>query len=87
MQVEKIFLTMIPYEDSAISWYVEPKRGDYVESDLKISDCSRTITIDMTCSTERYDQKRKKIRTLIESLIRYENALVYEIEKEETCDR
>lgn len=85
MQVEKIFLTMTPYEDSAISWYVEPKRGDYVESDLKISDCNRTITIDMSCGENNYDQKRKKIRALIDSLIRYESALVSEILKE-VCD-
>lgn len=82
MQVEKIFLTMTPYEDSAISWYVEPKRGDYVESDLKISDCNRTITIDMSCSEDRYDQKRKKIRALIDSLTRYETALITEMQKE-----
>lgn len=89
MQVEKIFLTQSPHEDSAISWYVDSKnvgeswQGEsYIESDVKISDCSRTITIEMGCDAKDYVNKRKKIRALIDSLIRYENALLTEMQKE-----
>lgn len=88
MLVEKIFLTDRVHEDSAISWYVGNKTGgdgwqgvNHIESEIKVSDCNRTITIDMDCSAKNCEHKRKKIRTLINSLIKYENALLAEMNR------
>lgn len=88
MQVEKVFLTMQPHEDSAVSWYVKGKNpkghydeGGYVNASLMVSDCNRTVEIDFGASPENYAQKRAKIRTMIDSLIKFENALLAEMNK------
>lgn len=88
MQVEKVFLTMQPNEDSAVSWYVEDKtgknswdKGGHIRANLSVSDCIRTIDIDFSSTTSSYDQKRAKIRTMINSLIKFENALLAEMNK------
>lgn len=88
MQVEKVFLTMQPNEDSAVSWYVEDKtaksswdKGGIIRANLSVSDCIRTIDIDFGGSPKSYEQKRAKIRTMIDSLIKFENALLAEMNK------
>ena len=71
----KTFLSQSHQETGNIAWYVSTDRGDQdffselVSSDLKISDCSGSISLDFSCEKPSHIDKRiDKIDTIIQEL-------------------
>jgi hypothetical protein len=83
----KTFLTDHPEEFGSVSWYVRINphwmSGDkFIASELRLSDCSKDITLDFNCNTPSETKKRMdKLDTLISELMDFKLSLQKASEK------
>lgn len=94
---EKKFLTKHIHQNSSIHWYIMKKSkkaswtsGGEINAEIVMRDCSEQVSLHMGCKPSNYKMTRKKIRTLIESLEKFEKLMLQEmdqpIEKEKDDD-
>lgn len=75
----KRFLTARGDEGGSVRWYVKTPEDEYylVESELYLSDCGKTITLEFSCEKYKHLDKRiAKVNALIQEATAFRNALV-----------
>lgn len=78
---KKVFLSKDIDERGNLSWYVTLEDSDYsfssyLDAELQIADCHRTITLDFACGREKdIDKRLKKVDTIISELYEFRDAL------------
>ena len=76
----KVFLNDLPDETGSICWTIARDSGDlgfFSDGELKLYDCSRSVTIDFCCYSESDLESRiTKANTLLNEITKMRDALI-----------